>query len=337
MHIEYLGHLISEKGIELMLDKLSAIKEMPAPRNPKEIKQFLGLVGYYQKFIPWFLDIAKPLTRLTRHDTMFKWCKKCEFLFQTLKDALYTEPILKFPDPQKPYVLFTDASKYLWAGVLTQPYTEEMEGKSVTVHHPVTYVSGLFRDSQLNWAALTKEVYVIYMSVIKLSFYLTDAEIMLRSDHFPLKKFLLKNMLNSKVNNWAVEMETFNIHFEHISGIQNTLADTLSRLVKIDLDMRSEPEKEGYIFGYSCFEELPPAEVLNVKETIVKDVKLRADEEIAIPETECTLPVPTTKFHNLQLQDGLCQKKTKQVKTNTDMLNSYYIDTDGVLRKLWQD
>ena len=65
-----------KKGIEPMLDQLSAIKEMPAPGNPKEIKQFLGLVGYYQKFILRFLDIAKPLTRLTRHDTMFEWCKK---------------------------------------------------------------------------------------------------------------------------------------------------------------------------------------------------------------------------------------------------------------------
>ena len=83
MHIEYLGHLISEKGIELMPDKLSAIKEMPAPRNPKEIKQFLGLVGSYKKFISRFSDIAKPLTRLTRHDTLFQWCKKCKnFLFR---------------------------------------------------------------------------------------------------------------------------------------------------------------------------------------------------------------------------------------------------------------
>ena len=94
-----------------MPDKLSAIKEMPAPRNPKEIKQFLGLVGYYQKFIPRFSDIAKPLTRLMRHDMTFEWCKKCEFSFQTLKDALCTEPILKFPDPNKLHVLFTDASK----------------------------------------------------------------------------------------------------------------------------------------------------------------------------------------------------------------------------------
>ena len=132
MHIKYLGHLISEKGIEPMLDKLSAIKEMPAPRNLKEIKQFLGLVGYYCKFIPRFLDIAKSLTRLTRHDMTFEWCKKCEFLFQTLKDALCTESILKFPDPNKLYVLFTDASKHAWA-VLTQPYTEEMGGKLVPV------------------------------------------------------------------------------------------------------------------------------------------------------------------------------------------------------------
>ena len=62
LHIEYLGHLISEKGIEPMPDELTAIKEMPAPRSPKEIKQFLGLVGYYRKFIPRFSDLAKPLT-----------------------------------------------------------------------------------------------------------------------------------------------------------------------------------------------------------------------------------------------------------------------------------
>ena len=119
-----------------------------------------------------------------------------------------------------------------------------------------------------------KKTRTISLSVKKLSFYLTDVEITLRSDHFPLKKFLLKNTLNSKVNNWAVELETFNIHFEHISGIWNTLADTLSRIVRMDPDMQQEPEKQGYEFGYSCFEELPPAEVFNIEETIMKDVKL---------------------------------------------------------------
>ena len=105
-------------------------------------------------------------------------------------------------------------------GVLTQPYQEETDGKLVTIHHPVTYISGLFRGSQLNWVALTKEAYAIYMSVKKLSFYLTDAEISLRSDYLQLKKFSLKNTLNSKVKNWAMELETFNIKFEHISGVK---------------------------------------------------------------------------------------------------------------------
>ena len=268
---------------------------------------------------------------------LFQWCSKCEFAFQTLKEALCTKPILKFPDPQKPYVLFTDASKYAWAGVLTQPYTEETEGKMVTTHHPVTYVSGLFRGSQLNWAALTKEAYVIYTSVKKLSFYLTDAEITLRSDHLLLKHFLLKNTLNSKVNNWAVELETFNITFEHISGVKNTLADTLSRLVKVNPDIQSEPEQEGYEFGYSCFEELPPVEVFTVEEKVAKDMNLQPDEEIGIPELECTLPVPKGKWRHLQLKDEMCQKRARQVHMGTDSSKSYYINKDGILWKLLED
>ena len=105
-----------------------------------------------------------------------------------------------------------------------------IDGKSTTTDHPVAFVSRLFRGSQLNWAALTKEAFAIYMSIKKLSFYLTDAQIMLRSDHKPLEKFLLKNTLNSKVNNWAMELEAFNIQFDYIKGSSNILADTLSRL-----------------------------------------------------------------------------------------------------------
>ena len=101
--------------------------------------------------------------------------------------------------------------------------------------------------------------------------------------------------------------------------------------------MKPDPEKEGYEFGYSCFEELPPAEVFNVEEMVMKEVKLQPDDEISIPETECTLPVPTAKLHTLQLQDMLCQKRAIQVNTNMDTSRLYYIDTDGILRKLLQD
>ena len=85
--------------------------------------------------------------------------------------------------------------------MLTQTHDTEIEGKTIAMDHPIAYVNGLFRGSQLNWAALTKEAYAIYMSVKKLSFYLTDATVLLKSDHLPLKKFLQKNTLNDKVNN----------------------------------------------------------------------------------------------------------------------------------------
>ena len=119
-----------------------------------------------------------------------------------------------------------------------------MDGKNVKILHPISYQSGLFKGSQLNWAHLTKEAYAIYMSIKKL-YYLVNADITLRSDHLPLKKFLNKNTLNSKVNNWAVEISPFHITFEYIKGIKNTLADTMSHLINIDPDTELLPEEQG--------------------------------------------------------------------------------------------
>ena len=229
-HIQYLGHIISGEGIEPVPEKLESLNEMPPPTTQKEVRQFLGLAGYYRKFVPKYSDIARPLTDLTKKDIQFKWTEKCQQTFDRLKELLSKEPILKYPDPNKQYTLFTDASKYAWACVLTQEYEYYQDPKTRALYtpdqiqiklkegeiskellsdfklkqilHPITYASGLFRGNQLNWASLTKEAYAIYMSVKKLNYYLEDADIILRSDHLPLKKFLEKNTLNTKVNNW---------------------------------------------------------------------------------------------------------------------------------------
>ena len=112
-HVHYLGHLVSGKGIKPLPEKLESVKKMPAPTTPKEIKQFLGLVGYYRKFIPRFADIARPMTNLTKQDVPFEWTLQCQASF-------ITSPILKYPDTNKPYTLFTDASKHAWACALTR-------------------------------------------------------------------------------------------------------------------------------------------------------------------------------------------------------------------------
>ena len=258
-HIQYLGHLVSERGFKLLPEKLESIRKMPAPRTAKEVKQFLGLKGNYRKFVPRFADISQPLTKLTCHNVVFEWTDQCSKAFHHLRELLMEYPILPYPDPTKGYILYTDASGIGWSGVLTQ---EHMDDKGKAKNHPICYVSGQFRGSQLNWAALTKESYAIYMSVQRLSFYVTDAEVTIRSDHLPLKKFLNKQTMSSKVNNWAVELEQFQLHLEWIPGTQNLLVDSLSRLLDVVPDAQKIKEPDDQEFGSYCFKELEPAKVI---------------------------------------------------------------------------
>ena len=121
-HVEYLGHYISGSGLEPVPESLESLKGMPFPTDVTRVRKFLGFVGYYQKFIPQYSNIARPITNLTRKDEVVDWSEACQGAFEMLKVALLEEPILKYPEPEKLYVLYTDASKYAWAGVLTQSY-----------------------------------------------------------------------------------------------------------------------------------------------------------------------------------------------------------------------
>ena len=137
-HIQYLGHLVSERGFEPLSEKLESIRKMPAPRTAKEVKQFLGLIGYYRKFVPCFADISRPLTKLTRHNVVFEWTDQCSKAFKHLRELLMEYPTLRYPDPKQGYILYTDASGIGWSGVLTQEHLDE-KGKGK--NHPICYVS----------------------------------------------------------------------------------------------------------------------------------------------------------------------------------------------------
>ena len=221
-------------------------------------------------------------------------------------------PILRYPNPTQGYVLYTDASGIGWSGVLTQ---EHLDKKSKAKNHPICYISGQFRGSQLNWAALTKEAYAIYMSVQRLSFYVTDAEVTIRSDHLPLRKFLNKQNMNSKVNNWAVELEQFRLHLEWIPGSQNILADSLSCLLDIAPEAQKSKELDNQEFGSYCFEELEPAKVM---ETISTEVIELIDDS---KNLECL-----QKSRKLMEKEGLIIKEdTGERKTqDASSVEDYY-------------
>ena len=277
------------------------------------------------------------MTTLTKKDKKFEWTPACQKSFDLLKETLCGEPILKYADTSKPYTLYTDASKFGWAGVLTQSHTTVIDGKSTTTDHPVTFVSGLFRGNQLNWATLTKEAFAIYMSVKKLSFYLTDAKILLRSNHKPLKKFLQKNTLNSKVNNWAMELEAFNIiQFDYIKGSSNVLADTLSRLIAINPDTPLTPKGQGYEFSYAIFEEFPEIKTntYEVNEFIVRTKKQIKNDPDLQDALQCIEnPITPQQLKRLQQQDANIETLKHKLQHNKLDKEYHSMDENGLLTR----
>ena len=174
------------------------------------------------------------------------------------------------------------------------------------------------------------------MAVKKLSFYLDSAQITLHSDHLPLKNFLEKNTLNAKVKNWAVELESQNINFKFIVGVQNVLADTLSRLIEMNEDVKQPEEAPGYEFGYTTFEELPPAKTTIVEEIIEsKDTGARIliihDEPVKkSPPVE--LPLTDQKMKELQEQDPRVGRLRREWKQGT-LDKKYFIMEGDILRR----
>ena len=147
-------------GIEPLLERLSSLQDMAPPRNPKEVKQFLGLAGYYRSYT----KICWHCVASNQENILYEWTTKCLDSFDLLKKYFTESFILKYPDPWKPYMLFTDTNTYAWACVLTQTYSHIIDGKE-RILHPIIHVSGSFQHSYINWAILTKEVYAVYMSV----------------------------------------------------------------------------------------------------------------------------------------------------------------------------
>jgi hypothetical protein len=118
--IHYLGHIISTTWIKVDTEKIEAIKGWPTPKNVIEVRSFMGLVGYYQRFKKWFSRIASPITSLQKKGVKFEWTSKCEESFQQLKGILTSAPILKIANPNEDFVVFTDAWKEGLDGVLSQ-------------------------------------------------------------------------------------------------------------------------------------------------------------------------------------------------------------------------
>ena len=247
--LHYLGHLLTRDGIKPQPEKVETLSNLKPPTTAKGVREFLGMVGYYRKFISRFADAARPLTKLTRRNVKFEWSKECQIGFDYLRTALTKDPILKYPDPSKRYVIFTDASDQAAAGVLCQEY-QDCDG--IITELPIAYLATQFTDTQYKWSTVVKEGYAIYYCVKKWRPYLEDAQILLKSDAKSLEKFLEGRTNNLKLDRWSLELQGRRITCMHIPGAQNKAADCLSRLPYVTKKRNDNPLHDQDVLAINC-------------------------------------------------------------------------------------
>ena len=181
------------------------------------------MCSYYRRFVPNFSKIAEPLIDLTKKYARFKWTSECQTAFDFLKESLTVVPLLAYPDTNKPYVLYTDASNNCIGACLTQKTDDEEE-------KPIYFLSHKLSQTQTRWSTIEKEGFAIYYALQKLDHYLHNAKFTIKTDHKPLKYILDSPMQNKKIQLWALSIAGYNTQVEYIKGKENHCADLLSRI-----------------------------------------------------------------------------------------------------------
>ena len=162
--IQYMGHILSATGIWPLPAKTHTIQHMQQPTTPKQVRAFLGLVGYYRKLIKGFAKIAKPLTLLTRQQVKFDWTLEHQTTFLHLKEYIVQAPILHYPNPNKRYIVYTDTSGDACRAQLSQEHNG--------TEFPVAFLSHTFTETQQKWSTTEQEVFGIYYAITKWNYYL---------------------------------------------------------------------------------------------------------------------------------------------------------------------
>ncbi|WVZ93502.1 hypothetical protein U9M48_039474 [Paspalum notatum var. saurae] len=215
--VAFLGYVVTPQGIEVDSSKIDAIREWPTPTTITQIQSFLGLAGFYRRFIPNFSSIAAPLHELTKKDAPFSWGDSQEVAFTTLKDKLTHAPLLQLPDFNKVFELECDASGIGIGAVLLQ------EGK------PVAYFSEKLSGASLRYSTYDKELYALVCTLQTWQHYLWPREFIIHSDHEALKHIRTQTNLNRRHATWVEFIESFPYIIKHKNGKENVIADALSR------------------------------------------------------------------------------------------------------------
>ncbi|CAM8917282.1 unnamed protein product [Rhodiola kirilowii] len=222
-HGVVLGHVVSQEGIEVDKAKVDLIMTLPYPSMVRDIKSFLGHAGFYRRFIKDFSKKVLPLSTLLQKEVPFEFTKTCKDAFDELKKALTSTPIIQKLDWGQPFEIMCDASNFAVGAVLGQ----RVDKKAVVIY----YASRTLDTAQRNYSTTEKELLAVVFALEKFRSYLLGAKVIVFSDHAAIR-YLLKKEAKPRLIRWILLMQEFDVEIRDKKGIENTVADHLSRIIR---------------------------------------------------------------------------------------------------------
>jgi hypothetical protein len=234
--LKFLGYWISEAGIRPDPGKVDAISKITIPRTEKQIKSFLGLTGFYRKLIKDYSNIAKPLTECLKKGKKIDINNpKYKKAFETLRTCLMKDPVLNFPNFDKPFFLTTDASNDAIGAVLAQ---ESANGTRLAI----AYASRTLNPAERNLSTIEKELLSVVWATRYYRHYLYGVRFTLETDHKPLVWLHNLKEPNSKLVRWKLQLNEFDFDIKHVSGKANKVADALSRPFELNMNLNEDDQ-----------------------------------------------------------------------------------------------
>ena len=307
--VHFLGHVISAKGISVNPNKVVAIQAWKRPSTISEIRSFMGMAGYYRRFIKDFSKISSPLTNLTRKNQAFVWTEKCEQAFIKIKEALINAPVLRVPEGNENLVVYTDASGSGLGAVLMQQ------------DQVVAYASRQLKPHETRYATHDLELAAVVYALKLWRHYLLGAKFILYTDHKALKYLFSQKDLNMRQHRWVEFLAAYDLDILYTPGKANKVADALSRQhAKVAMLMMEE------FRDLSILTDLEIEENSGVQMMPIEEGEGKGKLSMISLQSDLLL-----KIGKMQEQDLNMVEKKMLISKGEEVIN-YQVDKNGYLR-----
>ena len=245
--VVYLGHVFSSQGIAMDDSKIQAMVNYPRPTNVKSLRSLLGLINYYRRFIRGYSKVAAPLYSLLKRDAAFVWTEACENAFLTLRKALVSEPILAFPDMNKPFCLHTDGYGVSIAWILSQIGDDGNE-------HVILYGGRSLRANESSYASSELEALAVVEAIKANHIYLIQRPFTVVTDHHALQWLQKSQSQSPRLNRWGILLSSYRFGVKYRKGRDNHV-DGLSRIEYKPLAVTPEEDVSNHDIYFSMLQE----------------------------------------------------------------------------------